>query len=56
MIIIIILVVLLCLIHIFEVSFIEGFDGYYIIWYRKHDTSDGIVRVKYSKRITKFKE
>jgi hypothetical protein len=44
------------LVEIYDVKTYEGFDGYYICWYKKYDTSDGLIRVKYSRRIYKFKE
>jgi hypothetical protein len=51
-----ILVILLLIIIIFDVNFTEGHDGYYIIWYRRYESFDGIKKVKYSKRVIKFKE
>lgn len=54
-IVIIILILLIGLITIYNVNIVEGFDGYYLVWYKKYDTANGIVNVKYSKRIKKFK-
>lgn len=53
---IIIIFLLLFIIHIFEITFVEGWDGYYIVWYKKYEGPNGIMKIKYSKRIKKFKE
>jgi len=53
---IIIIFLLLFIIHIFEITFVEGWDGYYIVWYKKYESPNGIMKIKYSKRIKKFKE
>jgi len=51
-----ILIILGIIVNVFDVVISEGYDGYYLVWYRNYNTYNELHRVKYSKRIIKFKK
>lgn len=51
-----ILIILGIVVNVFDVVISEGYDGYYLVWYRNYNMYNELHRIKYSKRIYKFKK
>jgi hypothetical protein len=51
-----ILIIIGIIVNVFDVVISEGYDGYYLIWYRNYNMYGELHRIKYSKRIYKFKK
>lgn len=51
-----ILIILGIIVNVFDVVISEGYDGYYLIWYLNYNMYGELHKIKYSKRIYKFKK